>query len=236
LRLARYLAHAGVASRRHAERLIGGGRVSVDGERVTDPARDVDERSDVRVDGRPVRPEALEYHLVNKPVGVVSTAHDPEGRRKVTDLVRSRARLYPVGRLDADTSGLIVLTNDGDLANRLMHPRFEVEKTYRATVEGQVDEAALEELREGVELEEGRTSPAGVSVVGKGRRSTTLDVTIHEGRNRQVRRMCDAVGHPVSKLIRTRYGPLEIEGLDAGASRPLEPEEVDALKRASGER
>jgi 23S rRNA pseudouridine2605 synthase len=212
---------------------VAEGRVDVDGEPVTDPARDVDERSDVRVDGRPVRPEQHEYWLVNKPVGVVSTAHDPQGRPKVTDLVHSNARLYPVGRLDVDTSGLIIVTNDGGLANRLMHPRFEVQKTYRAVVEGAPGERAIEILRSGIELEDGRTSPAEVALVRRGRRQSVLEITIHEGRKRQVRRMCEAVGHPVVELERTRYGHLELEGLAGGASRTLEPEEVEALKRGA---
>jgi 23S rRNA pseudouridine2605 synthase len=233
MRLAKYLAHCGIASRRAAEALVAEGRVDIDGERVTDPARDVDDRCDVRVDGRPVRPERLEYWLVNKPVGVVSTAHDPQRRPKVTDLVRSNARLYPVGRLDVDTSGLIILTNDGELANRLMHPRFEVQKTYRAVVEGSPSERVLEILRLGVELEDGRTSPAGVTLLRPGRRQSVLDITIHEGRKRQVRRMCEAVGHPVVELERTRYGHLRLEGLAEGASRTLEPEEVEALKRGA---
>jgi 23S rRNA pseudouridine2605 synthase len=231
MRLAKYLAHSGVASRRHAERLIAAGRVSVGGERVTDPARNVTELDDIRVDGKRARTEELEYWMVNKPLGVVSTAHDPEGRRKVTQLVRSRARLYPVGRLDVDSRGLIILTNDGELANRLMHPRYEVDKTYRAKVDGRVDEEALERLRAGVQLDEGRTAPAEVEAVSRGRRSTTLDITIHEGRKRQVRRMCEAVGHSVVELERTRYGPLGLEDLSRGAARRLLPEEVEALKR-----
>src|SRR6187200_2719071 len=165
MRLARYLALCGVASRRHAEGMITSGRVSVDGKRVTDPARNVEESSRVTVDGRPISRESQEYHLLNKPRGVVATAHDPQGRRKVTDLVRSRARLYPVGRLDIDTGGLILLTNDGDLANRLMHPRYEVEKTYRVKVRGKVEGPTIEELRSGVELDDGRTRPAQVTVI-----------------------------------------------------------------------
>jgi 23S rRNA pseudouridine2605 synthase len=230
MRLARYIAHSGVASRRHAERLVGAGRVFVDGERVTDPARDVDAGNEVTVDGRPVRLEEHEYWLVNKPVGVVSTAHDPEGRRKITDVVRTGARLYPVGRLDADSSGLIVLTNDGELANRLTHPRFEVEKTYRAAVEGSVDETTLDHLRAGVALDDGRTWPARVEVVRRAPRTTVLDITIHEGRKRQVRRMCEAVGHPVVSLERTRFGPLTLGGLGKGKVRRLTPQEVEKLR------
>jgi 23S rRNA pseudouridine2605 synthase len=221
-----------VASRRHAERLVRSGRVTVGGEVVRDPARDVDEGSEVAVDGRRLALEQAEYHLLNKPPGVVSTAHDPEGRPKVTDLVKSAARLYPVGRLDADSAGLLVLTNDGDLAHRLMHPRFEVEKSYRATVRGHVTARALEALRAGVELEDGRTSPAGATVVGRSGRDTVLEVTIHEGRKRQVRRMCEAVGLRVVELERVRYGPLSLRGLARGKSRRLSDDEVRALREA----
>src|SRR5438093_1225021 len=208
MRLAKYLAHAGVASRRHAERLISSGRVTVDGRRVTDPARDVCDGNEILVEGRRIGPEELEYRVLNKPVGVVSTAHDPEGRTKVTDLVESDARLYPVGRMDADSSGLVLLTNDGELANRLMHPRYEVERTYRVWVKGSPSKATLAALRRGVELEDGRTAPAGVDVARSRPRETLLELTIHEGRNRMVRRMLDAVGHPVLELERVRMGPL----------------------------
>jgi 23S rRNA pseudouridine2605 synthase len=231
MRLAKYLAHAGVASRRHAERLITSGRVTVDGRRVTDPARSVGDENEILVEGRPVVPEALEYHLLNKPVGVVSTAHDPEGRTKVTDLVDSVARLYPVGRLDVESSGLVLLTNDGGLANRLMHPRYEIEKTYRVRVSGRPSRAALAKLRAGVELEDGRTAPAAVTEVEPRERDTVLEITIHEGRNRIVRRMWEAVGHPVKELERTRLGPLTLGRLARGASRKLRPEEIERLRR-----
>jgi 23S rRNA pseudouridine2605 synthase len=230
VRLAKYIAHCGVASRRHAERLVTSGRVEVGGRRVVDPALDVDDRVEVRVDGRPIGRELLEHYMVNKPVGVVSTAHDPEGRPKVTDLVASGARLYPVGRLDADTSGLIVLTNDGELANRLTHPSFEVEKTYRARVRGRVDEAALGRLRSGIVLEDGRTAPAKVVALGRRGQDTELELTIHEGRKRQVRRMCEAVGAPVIELERIRFGPLELGTLPRGAHRALAPEEIERLR------
>ena len=213
--------------------MITSGRVFVDGERVTDPARQVGESNRVAVDGRPVRPESPEYHVLNKPRGVVATVHDPQGRRKVTDLVRSRARLYPVGRLDIDSSGLIILTNDGELANRLMHPRYEVEKTYRAKVRGKVTDEALRELRSGVELDDGRTAPASVRVIESGARGTVLELVIQEGRNRQVRRMCEAVGHPVTELERTGYGPLTLGELRRGRARELAPAEVETLMKAS---
>jgi 23S rRNA pseudouridine2605 synthase len=236
VRLAKYIAHCGVASRRHAERLVTSGRVEVDGRRVVDPALDVGDQNEVRVYGRAIRRERHEHYVVNKPAGVVSTAHDPQGRKKVTDLVPSSARLYPVGRLDADTTGLILLTNDGELANRLTHPSFEVDKTYRALVRGVVAEPALERLRSGVVLEDGRTAPARVRVLGREGSETELELTIHEGRKRQLRRMCEAVGHPVIELRRISFGPLELGRLSPGDHRPLGPEEIDLLRRIEPER
>jgi 23S rRNA pseudouridine2605 synthase len=228
MRLAKYLAHSGVASRRAAETMIAAGRVSVGGETVTDPARDVDESSDVTVDGAAVAPEPREVYAVNKPAGVVSTADDPQGRPIVTELVPSARRLYPVGRLDADTTGLILLTNDGELANRLMHPRYEVPKTYRAEVRpAPVSESALRALREGVELEEGVTAPAKVAQMAPGR----LQITIGEGRKRQVRRMCEAVGHRVTALQRVGFGPLRLGGMAPGAYRRLTAAEVERLRK-----
>ena len=230
MRLARYLAHAGVASRRAAEGLIADGRVSVGGAVVTDPARDVADDSAVEVDGRPVAPEPREVWLVNKPPGVVSTASDTHGRPIVTDLVASERRLYPVGRLDADTTGLILLTNDGELANRLTHPRYGVPRVYRARVApAPVPEAVLRSLREGVELEDGRTSPAGVRQVEPG----VLELTIAEGRKRQVRRMCEAVGHPVEALERVAFGPMRLGTLEAGEARLLSAAEVERLRKAA---
>jgi 23S rRNA pseudouridine2605 synthase len=229
MRLAKYLAHAGVASRRAAETLIAAGRVSVQGVPVTDPARAVDEHSQVAVDGQPVAgPEPRVLYAVHKPVGVVSTARDTHGRRTVLALVPATGlRLYPVGRLDADSSGLILLTNDGELANRLTHPRFEVPKTYVASVGGgPVGETQLRALRSGVRLEDGRTAPARVRRIGDG----TLELTIHEGRNRQVRRMCDAVGHPVLALRRVGFGPLSLGDLAEGEHRRLSAAEVERLQ------
>ena len=233
MRLAKFLAHAGVASRRAAEGIIGEGRVSVAGEVVTDPARDVDESSGVAVDGEPVAPEPLEVHMLNKPPGVVSTAHDTHGRPTVVDLVRSGRRLYPVGRLDADTSGLILLTNDGELAEHLTHPRYGVERVYRARVRpARVPERALRELRDGVELEDGRTAPARARRLEPG----LVEITIKEGRKRQVRRMLEAVGHRVTELERVRFGPLALGQLRAGRSRRLPEDEVERLRRAAGRR
>ena len=229
MRLAKFLAHAGVASRRAAEQLVRAGRVSVGGEPVTDPARDVDGDSAVALDGRPVRPEPHEVHLLNKPGGVVSTARDTHGRPTVVDLVRSRRRLYPVGRLDADTTGLILLTNDGELAERLTHPRYGVEKVYRAKVKpARLSDAALRRLREGVELDGGRTAPARVRALRPG----LLEVAIREGKKRQVRRMIEAVGHRVISLERVAFGPLGLGSLELGESRRLKPAEVERLRRA----
>jgi 23S rRNA pseudouridine2605 synthase len=229
MRLGKFLAHAGIASRRRAEDLVRAGRVSVGGITVRDPARDVDESSSVAVDGKPVAgAEPHEIWALNKPAGVVSTARDTHGRRTVLDLLpASPSRLYPVGRLDADTTGLIVLTNDGELANRLMHPSFEVPKTYRVKVaRPPVREPALHALRSGVELEDGVTAPALVRRL----HGDELDITIHEGRKRQVRRMCDAVGHPVKEIERIAFGPLRLGALPRGQARRLTPAETHRLR------
>jgi 23S rRNA pseudouridine2605 synthase len=231
MRLAKLLAHAGVASRRGAEEIVRAGRVTVGAERVTDPARDVGDEDAVAVDGRPVVREAAVVYAVHKPAGVVSTASDTHGRPTVVGLVDDPRRLYPVGRLDADSTGLILLTNDGALAHRLTHPRFGVPKVYRARVaRPPVRAAALHALREGVELEDGRTAPAEVRRV----RPDLLELALREGRKRQVRRMCEAVGHPVLALERIAFGPLSLRSLGPGASRRLAPAEVEALRRAAG--
>jgi 23S rRNA pseudouridine2605 synthase len=230
MRLAKYLAHAGVASRRAAETMIGDGRVTIAGAIVTDPARDVDEGSGVEVDGRPVRPEPREVFALNKPRGVVSTAQDTHGRPTVVELVKSRRRLYPVGRLDADTTGLLLLTNDGELAERLTHPRYGVKKVYRARImPGRISEASLQALRRGVQLDDGRTAPARVKLVANG----VLEVELREGRKRQVRRMCEAVGHRVTELQRVAFGPLGLRGLGEGESRRLTRQEVERLWRVA---
>jgi 23S rRNA pseudouridine2605 synthase len=228
MRLGKFLAHAGAASRRGAERLVAEGRVTVAGEVVTDPAHDVDESSGVELDGRPVEPEPLEVHALNKPVGVVSTARDTHGRPTVVQLVRSRRRLYPIGRLDADTTGLILLTNDGELADLLTHPRYGVRKVYRARVRPpRLSPRALRALREGVELEDGVTAPAGV----RQRRPGVLEITIREGRKRQVRRMFEALGHRVVELERVAFGPLGLRGLGPGESRRLTKAEIERLRQ-----
>ncbi len=232
MRLAKFLAHAGVASRRAAEVVVREGRVTVGGEVVTDPARDVGADDDVRVDGAPVtiREDRVVW-MVHKPRGVVSTAKDTHDRPTVVAMVDAPGtRLYPVGRLDADTTGLILLTDDGDLANRLTHPRYEVPKTYVAHVSGGfVDEPELRALREGVELDDGRTAPAQVRQLESG----VLQLTLREGRKRQIRRMCDAVGHPVIALQRVAFGPLRLADLAEGGVRRLSPAEVQRLRDAA---
>jgi 23S rRNA pseudouridine2605 synthase len=204
--------------------------VSVNGE-VASLGRRVDPAVDrVTVDGVPIGVEpGLVYYLVNKPAGVVSTAADPQGRPAITDLVPDEPRVHPVGRLDADSEGLLILTNDGELTFRLTHPRFGVEKEYLVVVEGDPKRGAVRQLREGVLLEDGRTAPARVALVAP----NVLRLTIHEGRNRQVRRMCDAVGHPVRRLVRLRIGPLRGGALAPGNWRELTPDEVRALERAA---
>jgi 23S rRNA pseudouridine2605 synthase len=232
MRLAKYLAHAGVASRRAAEGLIAAGRVGVDGQLVRDPARDVEpQRNSVTLDGQPLAgPEQPVVYVVHKPLGTISTARDTHGRPTVLELVPERRRLYPVGRLDADSSGLILLTNDGELANRLTHPRYQVPKTYRVSLaRGPVSERALATLRAGVQLEDGPTAPARVRRL---RGAAELEITIREGRNRQVRRMCEAVGHPVLALRRVAFGPLRLEGLAPGAHRRLRADELRALRQS----
>jgi 23S rRNA pseudouridine2605 synthase len=229
-RLQKVLARAGFGSRRVCEELIAEGRVQVNGQ-VAELGRRVDPEHDkVAVDGvqLSVRPGSVHY-LLNKPRGVVTTAKDTHGRPTVVDLVPADPRVFPVGRLDADTEGLLLLTNDGDLAHRLTHPSFGVEKEYLAEVEGQPSPGAVRRLREGVELDDGLTAPAQVALVPP----SALRIAIHEGRNRQVRRMCDAVGHPVVRLVRVRIGSLTDRRLKPGEWRPLTLEELRALERAA---
>jgi 23S rRNA pseudouridine2605 synthase len=228
VRLAKYLAHGGVASRRGAEEIIAKGLVTVGGEVVTDPARDVGDADDVRVNGAAVGAEAREVWAVNKPAGVVSTAREPGERRAVVELVDSAARLYPVGRLDADSTGLLLLTNDGALANHLTHPRYEVPKTYRATLAKPPGARELSRLREGVELEDGPTAPAQVRKVGE----REIEIVLREGRNRQVRRMVEAVGNRVVALRRIGFGPLRLGDLKEGRARRLTAAEVAELRGA----
>ncbi len=228
MRLNAYLARAGVASRRGAEELIRAGRVRVNGD-VAGLATFVERSDRVELDGRPLVLEPLAYVLLHKPPGVVTTASDPHGRRTVVDLVDLPQRVVPVGRLDADTTGALLLTNDGPLAHRLMHPRYEVDKAYEVEVEGEPDDEALRRLAEGVELDDGPTAPAGARRLGPSR----LELTLHEGRKHQVKRMCEAVGHPVRRLHRSRYAGLTVAGLDPGEWRALTREEVAALRAAT---
>ncbi|MFY9579226.1 MAG: pseudouridine synthase [Gaiellaceae bacterium] len=229
MRLNAYLARAGVASRRGADGLIKAGRVRVNGE--PGQLNTFVERGDrVEVDGEEVTAQRLVYVLLHKPAGTVTTARDPHGRATVVELVDLPERIVPVGRLDADTTGALLLTNDGPFAHRLAHPRYGVEKVYEAEVEGEPDEAALRRLRGGVELDDGLTAPAQARLLGP----STIELTLHEGRKHQVKRMCEAVGHPVRRLHRSRYAGLTLEGLEPGQWRELEPLEVKALRSRPG--
>jgi 23S rRNA pseudouridine2605 synthase len=225
MRLNAYLARAGVASRRGAEELIRAGRVRVNGE-VAGLAMFVEPRDTVEVDGSRIEPEPLTYVLLHKPAGVVTTARDPQGRPTVVGLVGHDRRVVPVGRLDADTTGALLLTNDGPLAHRLMHPRYEVDKVYEAELEGEPSDEALAQLAEGVELDDGRTAPARVRRLGP----SLVELTIHEGKKHQVKRMLQAVGHPVRRLHRNLYAGLTLDGLAPGEWRELTPEEVASLR------
>ncbi|TMK76833.1 MAG: rRNA pseudouridine synthase [Actinobacteria bacterium] len=231
MRLNAYLARAGVASRRAADQLIKDGRVVVNGE----PGQlntFVGKHDVVELDGRRLAPQRLAYVLLHKPAGVVTTARDPQRRRTVVDLVEHESRVVPVGRLDADTTGALLLTNDGELAHRLAHPRYEVEKIYEAEIEGKPSDEALARLAEGVELDDGRSAPARVRRL----RPSRIELTIHEGRKHQVKRMLETVGHPVRRLHRSRYAGLSVDGLDPGAWRELSDDEVAALRRLAANR
>jgi 23S rRNA pseudouridine2605 synthase len=230
VRLNAYLARAGVSSRRGSEELIRAGRVTVNGE-PAGLATFVEGGDRVELDGVEVAPEPLTYVLLYKPVGVVTTARDPHGRRTVVGLVGHERRVVPVGRLDVDTTGVLLLTNDGPLAHRLMHPRYEVDKVYEVDVEGEPSDEALASLVEGVDLEDGRTAPAEVRRLEPSR----LEVTIHEGRKHQVKRMLEAVGHPVTRLHRRLYAGLSLDGLTPGEWRELTPEEITRLRRGREE-
>ena len=235
-RLHKVLARAGVASRRKCEDLIAAGRVQVNGRTVTDLGSKVNpDRDLITVDGEPITvPGRCAYLLVNKPAGCVSTVHDPQGRPTVMDLVPARERLYPVGRLDMDSEGLLLLTNDGELTQRLTHPSYEHEKEYHVWVDGKPTRRTLQRLREGIELEDGFTWPAEVAFLRRQSGGTWLRFVIHEGRKRQLRRMCQSVGHPVRRLIRMRMGPLRLGDLEPGQHRPLTKHEQELLRRAVG--
>jgi 23S rRNA pseudouridine2605 synthase len=229
MRLNAWLARAGVASRRGADELIKAQRVTVNGE-VGRLNTFVGAEDDVRLDGRLLAKQRLAYVLLHKPAGVVTTARDPQGRPTVVDLVDRPVRVVPVGRLDADTTGALLLTNDGELAHRLAHPRYEIDKVYIADVEGDPDEQALRALAHGVDLDDGRTAPARARRLENGQ----VELSMHEGRKHQVKRMLAAVGHPVRRLHRARYAQLTVDDLEPGAWRELTREEVDALRRTTG--
>jgi 23S rRNA pseudouridine2605 synthase len=234
-RLQKVLAHAGVASRRAAEELIADGRVAVNGEVVRELGRRVTPGDRIAVDGQPLAgAERRLYLAVNKPIGYVSTAQDPEGRPTIVSLVRREERVYPVGRLDWDTEGLLLLSNDGALTHRLTHPRYGVEKEYHALVAGYPSIATLRHLAEGIRLDDGVTAPAQVRRLRQDGQGMWLAITLHEGRNRQVRRMLEAVRHPVKHLRRVRVGPVELGDLPTGHSRDLNAAELAALRRAGG--
>jgi 23S rRNA pseudouridine2605 synthase len=225
VRLNAYLARAGVASRRGADELIKAGRVTVDGE----PGQlnsFVNGEARVEVDGHPVAPQKLAYVLLHKPAGVVTTARDPQGRPTVVELVEHDSRVVPVGRLDSDTTGALLLTNDGELAHRLAHPRYGVEKTYVVDVEGEPSDESIRALAEGVDLDDGRTAPAQARRL----RPSTIELVLHEGRKHQVKRMLEAVGHPVRRLHRRAYAGLTVDGLPPGESRELSADELERLR------
>lgn len=237
MRLNRFLARAGVASRRAADRLIASGSVCVNGNALTDLGTQIDPETDsVVVDGRPVAlPEALTYVVLNKPAGYVVTLSDPQGRPTVVDLIGGvGARLVPVGRLDAQTEGLLVLTDDGDLAHRVTHPSFELDKVYEVVARGVLSEADRVRLEAGIELDGRMTAPAAVRILSCSRGTTVAEITIHEGRKRQVRRMFEAVGHPVRGLRRTRVGPLALGDLQSGMWRLLSADELHELRALLG--
>lgn len=230
-RVQKILARAGLGSRRHCEELVESGSVTINGTVATLGDKADAETDHIEVDGVRIGTQpGLVYYLLNKPAGVVTTAADTHGRPIVTELVPSEPRVFPIGRLDQDTEGLLLLTNDGDLAQRLAHPKFGVDKEYLVEVEGNPTRGELRQLREGLELDDGPTAPAKVALVER----TLLRITIHEGRKRQVRRMCDAIGHPVIRLVRTRIGPLADRSLAPGEWRLLEVDEVRTLERAAG--
>ncbi|MBB5172952.1 pseudouridine synthase [Texcoconibacillus texcoconensis] len=231
-RLQKVIAQAGITSRRKAEKLIEEGKVTVNKETVKTLGVKVNpNQDDIEVEGIPLEKEAPEYYVLYKPTGVISAASDDRGRKVVTDYIGTDKRIYPIGRLDSDTSGLILLTNDGEFANQLMHPSYRIPKTYIAKVKGLPLNQELKQLERGVKLDGKKTAPAKVKRIKSNRKkgTTVIEITIHEGRNRQVRRMFDAIGYPVDKLKRERYGMITLKGLNAGEARELTPKEVKQL-------
>lgn len=238
MRLAKYLAQAGVTSRRHAEALITAGRVKVNGSVVREIVTLINPETDhIEVGNRLIGTQPLFYVLLNKPAGYISTVHDPQGRPTVVELTSDLpARLHPVGRLDYDTEGLLLLTNDGEFTNLVTHPRYRIDKKYLAVVKGLVTDEEAAYLQGGVELDDGPTAPARVEIRGRSPVQSVIEITIHEGRKRQIKRMCAAVGHQVVRLTRTGLGFLELGGLDVGKYRLLSPDEVDRIRKvAKGE-
>lgn len=237
MRLQKYMATCQVASRRQSEDIIAQGRVAINGIKVTQQGMRVDPKKDrITVDGKLIRPVTRKsYVLLNKPIGYLTTVSDPEGRPTIYDLVPEyKGKLIPVGRLDMDSQGLLLLTNDGDFAYRMTHPKFGIRKTYRVRVDGIIDDSSVESLRKGVHLEDGMTSKAKVKVLKRGKGSSHLEITLREGKNRQVRRMCDAVGHPVLSLTRTQIENLSLRHMDTGDHRPLEKDELIRLMHRVG--
>ncbi len=237
MRLQKFIAHAGICSRRKAEELIKAGRVWVDGVLITELGVSIDpENNEVSVDGKRISfKPSKEYMLLHKPPGVLSTVSDPFGRRTIMDLVREVGkRVYPVGRLDQDSEGLMLLTNDGELTNRLLHPRHKIPKKYHVTVQGHPSKRDIELLKKGVEIEGRRTQPCHVRLIGKTKITSHYEVILKEGRKRQIRLMFKSIGHPVSRLIRTAIGPLTLDGLPRGKWRRLTEEEVKLLKKTAG--
>lgn len=237
MRLQKYLAHSGVASRRKSEEIISERRVKVNGEIIEDPAVDVSDKDIVKVDGKIVKRKVrFKYYLLNKPIGVVSTSNDEKNRTNVVDLIETDLRLYPVGRLDIDTTGIIILTNDGEFTNMMTHPKYELSKTYIAKVHGRPDKNSLEKMRNGIYMDNKKTKKAKIKILNNYEDSSLLEIEIKEGRNRQIRKMFDIVNHPIISLKRIKIGEIEIGGLQIGDYREFYPEEMDYINRLKNEK
>ena len=233
-RIDKYLANIGICSRRNVEILLRKQTLTVNGKRITEPGtRIVPEKDDIRLDSTKLLPPKLVYYLVNKPKGIISTVSDEHGRKNVTSLVPKTQRLYPVGRLDKETTGLILLTNDGELTNFLTHPRYHVDKVYRLTIKGKINKNQLNAFQNGVQLHDGKTAPSEVHIVNERRTTSLIEITLHEGKNRQIRRMCEAVRLPLLELTRIKLGPLTINNLKEGKHRKLSQKEVQTLKKSA---